>query len=77
MIVYLKVEPGIAQIYQARAEELKTTMQELMESVLAFWPAAQWDMTAAPATKPAPEPEPKPEPEPEPQVIDPPFGAGY
>ena len=44
MIVYLNVELGVAQIYRAEAERRGTTMRELMESVLAFWPAAQWDM---------------------------------
>lgn len=44
MIVPIDVEPSVAQIYRAQAELLGTTMLELMASVVAFWPAIQWDM---------------------------------
>lgn len=67
MILTVEVEPGVVQIYQAQAAKLGTTTQELMASVLAFWPAAQWDMKAAPAAKPTSET----------KTDNSPFGAGY
>jgi hypothetical protein len=77
MIVYLNVEPGVAQIYQAQAVKLDTTMRELMESVLAFWPAVQW--TEQPPSQPAETPS---QTEPGIETTSPvqpeaPFGAGY
>lgn len=44
MILSIQVDPEVAQIYQAEAERIGTTMLELMSAVVAFWPAAQWDM---------------------------------
>lgn len=69
MIIPIDVEPGVARIYHAEAQKRGTTMLELMESVLAFWPAAQWDMQ---------QPDPQPDPQPQPEPHDTPFGgAGY
>ena len=62
MIIRIDVEPGVATIYHAEAKRRGTTAQELMSSVLAFWPAVQWDMRQ---DSQPPEPD------------DLPFGSGY
>ena len=42
MILNIEVDPKVAEIYAAEAEKHGGTMLDLMASVLAFWPAIQW-----------------------------------
>lgn len=61
MILPIDVDPSVSKIYHAEAERRGTTALELMASVLAFWPAAQWSVAL---------------PDPDPKTVNPPFGAG-
>lgn len=40
MIISVKIDPGVLRIYQTEADERKTTVMELIESILAGWAVA-------------------------------------